>query len=694
MANPFQRRSRIRKFIYGGLILVLFSASYLLRHQVVLGQADSLALREQSQGEVELTSSAVRLSLTGFKGLATCVLWVAAQDKQKRHEWNELEMLVKSVAKLQPHFITPWLFQSWNMSFNVTAECDSPHDKYFFIARGIQLLAEGERRNRGRNTRDAEIIFPGNPDLRFHLGLYYQLKIGKSDENRTLRSLFQMSCMDPSERDPAKLEKISGGRREVNPAEFEKFCKYHPRLVRRLREQLGFDTPESIVAFLREHKDLPSRYEPNQGLKLNPMDRYPLLPPTFSEAKIPGDDEPIAKQPRGEDLKDSFDNFAASREWYLFAMEPLPPPDPDFGAGGWQYDVRRHRLPRMSHYIFRQYPAIAQENIALQLSQEGWFGQQGWTISSGGVKPVWFRDDQGEERAVTVAKNDSHYSSGKAFEDAFESVKQFGTHTGLIMPEADPGDPQGKRFRELQRKAKLFRALGRGRFRPADLPPRLAESARANEILSSLNHNRTLTNFQARYWQLEAEKDPRAVAAHKHYFDAEKLWAEGERKEAIDKYVQWITIWKELLKKKPRYRNNELMQEDSYEQQLRYMRRFQDQEKDKLQNLFLGMVSFAVRPPMLPLPLIEKMLKKKILTREQKARIIPTKNIYGPFDAGETDNPEEPFFSPHIIQRVRDKILYPGKKRRRAPPPGMFGMQGRPPMNPPQGGMPSPPADK
>src|SRR6516225_5023894 len=175
MASPFQQQALVRKLVYLGLILVLFTVSFLYRKYLILPQANVLGLREETKGEVELTGSAVRLTLTGSRGLAVCFLWISAQNKQKRHEWNELELIVNSVAKLQPHFVTPWLFQSWNVAFNVSVECDSPHDKYFYISRGVQLLAEGERRNRGSKNPDGEFDYPGHPDLRFNIGFYYQL---------------------------------------------------------------------------------------------------------------------------------------------------------------------------------------------------------------------------------------------------------------------------------------------------------------------------------------------------------------------------------------------------------------------------------------------------------------------------------------------------------------------------------------
>ena len=52
-----------------------------------------------------------------------------------------------STSMMEP--VTPWMFQGWNLAYNVAVECDQPRDKYFYITRGTQLLAEGERRHQG-----------------------------------------------------------------------------------------------------------------------------------------------------------------------------------------------------------------------------------------------------------------------------------------------------------------------------------------------------------------------------------------------------------------------------------------------------------------------------------------------------------------------------------------------------------------
>ena len=157
MATNFEQISARRKFAYFGLIILLLTLSLLHRKLVINEQADNLMLREVGRGKADLTDSALRLTLTGVRGVAVTSLWLAAIEKQKRHEWNELEVAVESLTRCNRAFTSPWLFQSWNLAFNVAVECDRPRDKYYYITRGISLLARGERKRPGPIRAQAEM---------------------------------------------------------------------------------------------------------------------------------------------------------------------------------------------------------------------------------------------------------------------------------------------------------------------------------------------------------------------------------------------------------------------------------------------------------------------------------------------------------------------------------------------------------
>jgi hypothetical protein len=275
-----------------------------------------------------------------------------------------------------------------------------------------------------------------------------------------------------------------------------------------------------------------------------------------------------------------------------------------------------------------------------------------------------------------------------------------------MMPEAKAGDPLGMRFRELRQQAKLFK----GR----DEVGRRSGGNRARQILNQLDHYRTMTNFKNHYWEADAylyqekgQSTPLALIAKKHYFQAEAIWKENP-KESVDLYERWIEEWKRLLEKKPEFREDTTNQEDSYEQQLKYLRRYQEHHKAFLQWLFTkvasaGLILPVVRPsparmeltqiglcaspgtglwsslvafhPRLELPVtLERMLARH---KDQRDRIIPTKNIWGPFDGDE----ETHFFNKDVVQRVRWRIMYPGKKPPMSIPPEMRKNMPRDPRN-------------
>src|SRR5207248_8666129 len=109
------------------------------------------------------------------------------------------------------------------------------------------------------------------PDLRREVGFYAQHKICLSDENNVLRSIFQLSLIPPADRDPDRLW-ADRKAKTVNLAEFEKLCKAHPQLVRRLhtpplpndprREYPKFrcKSAAEVVRFLEDHANVPSLY--------------------------------------------------------------------------------------------------------------------------------------------------------------------------------------------------------------------------------------------------------------------------------------------------------------------------------------------------------------------------------------------------------------------------------------------------
>ncbi len=584
MSSPFQQQARVRKIGYIGAIVVLLTASWAVRVFLVETKAEELSLREQSVGEVEVGGSALRLSLIGSRGFVVCALWNWAIDAQKKNRWNELELYVRSLTKLQPHFISPWLFQSWNLAYNVSVEADQVRDKIFYVYRGTALLAEGERQNRN------------HPELRFSVGFYQQHKICQSDETDLFRSMYQMAAIPPMERDKSRFYTPDAqGKPAFNLLEFEKFCKDHPQLVRRLREKRRRNDPKDIVQFLDDNSRIPSLYSDNRDeilvafrdgapAPLKPVrDRFPVLPPkhTAEPPQELGDPNELNDEMIDRITADDFSAYSASRAWYAYAQEPLPPNDPDRPGRPLEITDRvRQRMPKMTVALFRNYPARAQSYIGEMLEAEGWFDEKGWMIKG------WFPQDRfSDDKEARVGAGDRAWAK-TAWGEAYEMWKQTGLKTGLYMEPTTEASTRAL--------AKLY--TERHNLLAAAEPPERPELKKGDkeydEYKAALrvhwyDYYRTLTNFGHHIYLAEVEADKTTVQARKAFFEAERLRVEGNRMQAIQRFEaeDALEAWRKILMRFQNFRNDEIVQEDSFELEMKYVNLLEDRYGHLYKNL-------------------------------------------------------------------------------------------------------------
>ena len=137
-------------------------------------------LGEAAIGQVDTGSFMLKLALLGgARGIAANVLWTRAEELKREQDWDRMKATVDLITKLQPHFLSVWTFQGWNLAYNVSVEWDAPEDKYEWIKKGIKFLQDGVKKNRK------------SPDLIWDTAWTYYHKIGFSDEAIILRRLFR-----------------------------------------------------------------------------------------------------------------------------------------------------------------------------------------------------------------------------------------------------------------------------------------------------------------------------------------------------------------------------------------------------------------------------------------------------------------------------------------------------------------------
>lgn len=404
--NPLTKMldARTRKLAFWGAIIAFFFVMLFHRRGEVEAAAETHDLRETNIGQVNLGGSTARFVLASFRGPLVCMLWWDSEERKERHQYQQLDLIYDSLTTLQPHFRSPWIYQGWNFAYNISVEFDRVEDKYVYIARGIQRLAEGEKINRSRLYdpalgRRREI---GDPDMRWHIGFMIQQKMSVSDEVNTHRCLFHLSCIPPDQWDPARLRR--------NPEAMAEFKRTYPQLVRQI--QMLKNIPEGaekqlnshMLEFFAAHRRVPSLYPPENlgeagAAEFKP---FPIWPETL--------------RPTNVEREEHHNSFEIAKNWFIFSVEPLPLPfyEEDLDLN----QLRFYRVPkRMVTIIFRKQPAQAKGLQARQLDKEGWFGpaQKAWDealqmwLEYGVMYKLEMKEDEFKERLAGAQRHHENF---------------------------------------------------------------------------------------------------------------------------------------------------------------------------------------------------------------------------------------------------------------------------------------------
>jgi hypothetical protein len=120
------------------------------------------------------------VALGGFRGLISNFLWIRANDLQQDDKFFEAAQLAEWITKLEPTFTQVWLFQAWNMAYNISVKFkeNGPGDytdRWNWLERGVKLL------------RDEALRYNPNSILIYReLGWFFQHKMGQNLDDANL----------------------------------------------------------------------------------------------------------------------------------------------------------------------------------------------------------------------------------------------------------------------------------------------------------------------------------------------------------------------------------------------------------------------------------------------------------------------------------------------------------------------------
>ena len=107
-----------------------------------------------------------------FRGLAADFLWYRAEKQKQEGKLFEANTTAQWITTLQPRFGQVWVFQSWNMAYNISVITKTPEERWNWVNKGIELL------------RDEGIIYnPNNVAIYRQLAWTFFHKIGQRSDD-------------------------------------------------------------------------------------------------------------------------------------------------------------------------------------------------------------------------------------------------------------------------------------------------------------------------------------------------------------------------------------------------------------------------------------------------------------------------------------------------------------------------------
>jgi hypothetical protein len=122
----------------------------------------------------------VMVGLGGFRGVIAETLWLRAGWLQEQGRYFEQVQLAEWITALDPRATDAWVFNAWNLAYNISAMMPRHADRVAWVAAGVSLLRD---RALAANPHEARLYR--------ELGWLYQNKIG--DDTDPAHMLYKLS---------------------------------------------------------------------------------------------------------------------------------------------------------------------------------------------------------------------------------------------------------------------------------------------------------------------------------------------------------------------------------------------------------------------------------------------------------------------------------------------------------------------
>ncbi len=91
--------------------------------------------------------------LGGFRGIVAETLWFRADRLQEEGRYMELVQLADWITMLDPHAAEAWVYNAWNLAYNISIMMVRPEDRLRWVQNGVALLRDQGLRFNPREAR-------------------------------------------------------------------------------------------------------------------------------------------------------------------------------------------------------------------------------------------------------------------------------------------------------------------------------------------------------------------------------------------------------------------------------------------------------------------------------------------------------------------------------------------------------------
>ncbi|MBN1763886.1 MAG: hypothetical protein JW860_01400, partial [Sedimentisphaerales bacterium] len=102
-----------------------------------------------------------------FRALAIDYLWIRADNLKNDGQYFDALHLARLICTLQPNLSAVWVFQAWNMAYNISVAMPTPQERWNWIIAAIELLRD-----------EGLVLNPTDPAIYEYLAWIFQHKLG------------------------------------------------------------------------------------------------------------------------------------------------------------------------------------------------------------------------------------------------------------------------------------------------------------------------------------------------------------------------------------------------------------------------------------------------------------------------------------------------------------------------------------